>query len=83
MYRIIFSETADAQFSKLDKPVKERITKALERLRFTPQTYITKLVGQPGYKFRVGDYRVILDIIQNELVVLVIKIGHRSTIYER
>ncbi len=56
---------------------------ALERIRIRPEAYITKLVGDPGYKLRVGDYRVIMDIDKGKLLILVIKIGHRRNIYEK
>jgi mRNA interferase RelE/StbE len=42
---------------------------------------VTKLVGDPGYKLRVGDYRVIIDIDNKKLTILVLKAGHRKNIY--
>lgn len=63
--------------------MQERIISALERIRIRPETYITKLVGDPGYKLRVGDYRVIMDIDKDNLLILVIKVGHRRNIYEK
>ena len=71
------------QLFKLEKIIQERIISALERIRIRPEDYITKLVGDPGYKLRVGDYRVIIDIDKGNLLVLVIKIGHRRNIYEK
>jgi mRNA interferase RelE/StbE len=41
-----------------------------------------KLKGRPGYRLRVADYRIIYDIIDNDLIVNVINIGHRKDIYE-
>ncbi len=43
---------------------------------------MTKLVGDLGYRLQVGDYRVILDIDEGNLIILVIKIGHRKKIYK-
>ena len=83
MYEIIFSQKAKKQLFKLERSIQERIISALERIRIRPQSYITKLVGDPGYKLRVGDYRVIMDIDKSKLLVLVIKIGHRKNIYEK
>ncbi len=59
-YEIFFSEKALKQLKKLNRNTQERIISALERIRIRPETYVTKLVGDPGYKLRVGDYRVIL-----------------------
>ena len=81
-YDIIFSDKASKQLQKIEKEVQERIIKALERIRIRPQIHITKLVGDPGYRLRVGDYRIILDIDQEKLLILVLKIGHRKGIYK-
>ena len=83
LYEVIFSQKAKKQLFKLEKVIQERIISALERIRIRPETYITKLVGDPGYKLRVGDYRVIMDIDKGNLLILVIKIGHRKNIYEK
>lgn len=82
MYDIVFSDRALKQFERLEKPVQERIIKTLERIRIRPESYVTKLVGDIGYKLRVGDYRVIIDIDKGRLLILVIKVGHRKNIYD-
>jgi len=81
IYEILLSESARNQLKKLDYPVQERILYALERIRIKPERYVKKLVGDPAYRLRVGDYRVLLDIDKSRLLVLVIKIGHRRDIY--
>lgn len=81
MYEIIFSQTAEKQLKKLEKNVQERTVNALERIRIRPESYITKLVGEPLYKLRAGDYRIILDIEKEKLTIFVIKVGHRKNIY--
>ena len=81
-YEIIFTDTSLKQFKKLEKYVQERIIKALERIRIRPEVHVKKLVGDPGYRLRVGEYRVIIDICKDKLVILVIKIGHRKNIYK-
>jgi len=81
-YDIIFSDKTLKQLRKLEKEVQERIIKALERIRIRPEIHVTKLIGDPGYRLRVGDYRVILDIDKGKLLILVLKIGHRKGIYK-
>lgn len=83
MYEIIFSQKAKKQLMKLERTLQERIIGALERISIRPEAYITKLVRDPGYKLRVGDYRIIMDIDNTILLVLVIKIGHRRDIHKR
>ena len=82
MFEIVFSDNALKQLKKLDKSVHERIVSALEKIRIRPESYVTKLVGDPAYKLRVGDYRVIMDIDKEKLMILIIKIGHRKHVYK-
>jgi len=83
MYEIIFSERAKAQLKKLDKLVQERIGSVIERIKIRPFSYdIKKLQGTKYYRARVGEYRIILDIRQNKLIIIVIEIGHRKNIYD-
>lgn len=83
MYEVIFSNTAKRHLAKLDKNMQNRVIAKLERIRIRPESYVTKLVGDSGYKLRVGDYRVIMDINKGKLSILVIKIGHRRNIYNQ
>jgi len=80
-YEIIFSASALKQLKGLEREAQVRIISALERIRIRPERYVTKLVGDPGYRLRVGQYRVIMDIDKGRLLILVIKVGHRKNIY--
>lgn len=82
-YDIVFSDKALNQLKKMEKNVQERIIAVLERIRVRPESYVTKLVGDPGYKLRVGDYRIIMDIDNKILRILILKVGHRKNIYDR
>ena len=82
MYSVLFSDLALKQLRKLPKEVQQRIVSTLERIRIRPEVYVTRLVGQEGFKLRVGDYRIIMDIQHNNLLILVIKVGHRRNIYD-
>lgn len=82
-FRIIWSESAIRQLKKLDRLVAKRISDAVKKLRKNPDRYVSKIVNSPYYRFRVGDYRVIIDIKENELRVLVLKVGHRKSVYSR
>lgn len=82
MYEIEFSELVFKQLRKLKKDTQERIVAALERARVKPEAHFKKLVGDPGFRLRVGDYRIIVDLDKGKLLILVIKIGHRRSIYK-
>jgi mRNA interferase RelE/StbE len=72
------------QFKKLDKPVRRRVDMALTRLAANPRPVgAIKLKGSSGaMRFRVGDWRIIYQIRDGELVIVVIEIGHRSHVYD-
>ena len=79
-YGIFFSDFAEKQLSKLSKDVQKRIISTLKRCRIRPYPHIKKLVGSKYFRLRAGDYRIILDIIDNELIIHVIEIVHRKNI---
>lgn len=81
-FRIIWSQPAAREMKKLDRVVAKRIFEKVGGLEEEPYRHVTKLAGVPYYRMRVGDYRVILDIENDELRVLVLKIGHRKKIYK-
>lgn len=83
MYEVVLSQNAEAQLKKLEKSIQERIIKVLERIRVRPDDFVEKLVGESGFKLRVGDYRIFLDIDNTKLVILVVEIGHRKNIYKK
>ncbi len=82
-FEIIWSDSAIRQLKKLDRTVARRIFDKVSELRDEPHRYIQKLVSSPYYRLRVGDYRVILDIKENTLRILILKVGHRESVYDR
>ena len=82
MYQLVYSDKALKQISKFDRILKQRILNSLERIRIRPHSRVKKMVGCPYYSLRVGDYRVILDLKDNKLTILVIEMGHRKNIYK-
>ncbi len=82
MYNLIFSDNFKKQLKKLEKDIQKRIISVLERSRIRPHHFFIRLVGERAYKLRVGDYRVIADILDDKLAVLVLQVGHRKNIYK-
>ena len=82
VYALEFTDTFRKQFSKLEKSIQQRIITALERIRIRPDYFVKRLVGSPYYRLRVGDYRIILDIKQDKLIIIVMELGHRKNIYK-
>jgi mRNA interferase RelE/StbE len=83
MYEILIPLRVEKQLDKLERDIQERIINTLERIRIRPYHFVVRLVGIEGYKLKVGKYRVILDIDDDKLIVLVVEIGHRKNIYKK
>ena len=81
-YEVLFSDLALKQLRKLDQEARQRIIATIERIRVRPDAYVKKLVGDEGYRLRVGNYRVILDLDNEKLIILVLRIGHRRNVYD-
>ena len=83
MYHIVIDRKAQKQLGKIPPPHFNRIIKAIHELADNPRPvgYI-KLTGRPGYRIRIGDYRVIYNIEDKILTVFVIDIGNRKYIYD-
>jgi len=82
MYKLEFTPKARRQFSKLDKYIQNRIGFTLERIKVRPHRFVKRLRNSPYYRLRVGEYRVILDIKETQLIIIVIELGHRKNIYK-
>ncbi len=84
-YRIEFASAATREFSKLAKGLQQRIASKIDALASQPRPRgVEKLEGQERrYRLRVGDYRVIYEIQDKVLIVLIVRIGHRREVYRR
>ena len=82
MYELIFAKRALEELSKLETEIKDRIWNKLQLTKENPFRFFEKLVEIPGFKLRVGDYRVLADISPATNKIYVKKVGHRRNIYE-
>lgn len=84
MYKIVFTKQAYRSLRKTPQHVVAKIRKNLDRIAndpFASHPNVTKLQKRPGFRIRVGDWRVIYTLQENKLVILVLKIGPRGGIY--
>lgn len=82
MYEIKFDKQAIDFINKLEKDIKERIWKKLEKCKEDPFQFLEHLEDIQGFKLRIGDYRLIIDIDKTNKILYVLKVGHRKNIYE-
>ena len=69
--------------AKINEPFYSSIKVSIISLTENPRPQgFRKIKGRDGYRIRVGDYRIIYDILDLELVVDIIDLGHRKNIYE-
>jgi mRNA interferase RelE/StbE len=83
MYTIRFKQSAAKEFKKLPAKAQARILEAIEALSGEPRPPgCRKLVGSENlYRIRVGQYRVIYEIDDGELIIMIIIIRHRKDAY--
>jgi len=83
-YRLLYLPGARKDLLGLPREVARRARKALEKLAAEPRLG-KPLRGElaPFWSYRAGDYRIVYEIRDRDLVVLVLLIGHRREIYER
>ena len=82
-YTLNFSKRAFKELAKINEPFYSSIKVSIISLTENPRPQgFRKLKGRDGYRIRVGDYRIIYEIIDLELVVDIIDLGHRKNIYE-
>lgn len=83
MYEIIFDKSAAKFFKKLDKNLQERIGKKIGLLKNNPMLGESLIGNLSGLRrLRVGDYRIIYKIKNEQLIILILDIGHRKNIYQ-
>ncbi len=82
-YRILYTEEAARRIGKLDKAVKERVGKAIKKLSEQPELgkRLTGLLSD-RWSYRVGDWRILYKVKKNEVVILILTVGHRREVYD-
>jgi mRNA interferase RelE/StbE len=81
-YKVMWTRKALHQLDKIDKEVQKRMIERIESVLDDPLSSVKRLKGFNLYSLRVGDYRMILSIENRVMIVIVLDVGHRSTVYK-
>ena len=82
-YELIIKPTAEKSLDKLPRPIRRRIVDAMKELRNHPRPAgVVKLAGDKNlWRIRIGSYRMVYEIHDDRLVVLVLRVAHRKDVY--
>ncbi len=85
MWQINYRKSAVRTLARMPRSVAHRIRNRIEQLAqnpYAPDNNVTKLQGREGYRLRVGDWRIIYDLNGEQLIVVILEIGPRGSIYQ-
>lgn len=83
-YRIEFRPAAVKVLRRISPPDRKRVQGAIALLGVDPRPPASRrLTGRDGFRVRVGAYRILYDIHDDVLVIVVVSVGHRREVYDR
>ena len=85
-FSVVYTERARWDLKKLSPEVARVCIRAISKIKEEPYSFVKKLKGSkkaPLYSLRIWDYRAILSIEDDRLIVFVLEVGHRRTIYRK
>ena len=82
-YRLDFKPSAEKSLAKLPTDLQKRIVRAVELLAENPRPHrVVKMEGDENlWRIRVGDFRIVYEIHDSVLLVMVLRVGHRREAY--
>lgn len=83
-YRVVFTTAAAKELRKLDPGIRRRVLSGIADLEREPRPAgCKKLAGETNaWRIRVGDYRVLYDVVDDILIVTVVRVAHRREVYK-
>ena len=83
-YEIQIRRKAQKSLSKIPEPFQSNIINAINSLSSNPHpSQSKKLTGRPAWRLKIGKYRVIYEIDNQALIILILDIDHRKNIYRK
>ncbi|GMT48476.1 MAG: plasmid stabilization protein [bacterium] len=85
MYKYQIKKSAKKRLLQIPFEYQEKILQEIVNLTFNPFPpgckKLKRIEGTPEYSIRVGQYRVVYEVHKDEILILVVKIGHRKDVY--
>ena len=83
-FRIEFTAAAAREIRNLDPPIRRRILAGVADLELDPRPHgCRKLAGYDNaWRVRIGDYRVLYEVMDDQVLVTVVRVAHRRAVYE-
>jgi mRNA interferase RelE/StbE len=83
-YKVFIEKLAQKELLNIPKNDQNRIIEAIQALSKNPRPHhVKKLSGREAWRIRVGKYRIIYEIDDGKLTILVILVGHRKEVYRK
>ena len=86
-YQVKFTKSARKEFQRLPNRIQGKVVEALSFLAGNPYSELLQIKKLRGvdelYRIRIGDYRLVYTVEAKELIVILVKIGHRQEVYRR
>ena len=84
MHKITFSKDADKTLRRMPRNLSLKIAQKIKQLADNPKTMrnVKKLTDHPGYRLRIGDWRIVYTLNDKELLIHVVKIKSRGEVYK-
>lgn len=81
-WTVIYSPKAEKDLEALGEELAKKVILKMDEIARDPYNLLDKMTNSPFYKFRIGMYRGIVNIVNDKLILQVVKVKHRSQVYK-
>lgn len=82
IWTAVWSNDCKKQLDKLPQEIGDRIILKIRDVEQDPFTYIERLKNSELYKLRVGNYRILITVLSNKMILHLVKVAKRSNVYD-
>ncbi|MCH7647029.1 MAG: type II toxin-antitoxin system RelE/ParE family toxin [Thaumarchaeota archaeon] len=82
-WTVIYAPKAEKDLEGLGEELAKKVILLMDKIALDPYRLLEKMTNSPFYKFRIGVYRGIVDIVNDKLILHLVKIKHRSQVYKK